>query len=39
MSLPVKPGWEGAASRMIRKSENLPEVLHVIPPRTEVYVI
>ncbi|KPK26791.1 MAG: hypothetical protein AMJ61_07790 [Desulfobacterales bacterium SG8_35_2] len=28
-------GWEGAASRMIRKSEDLPEVV-VMPPRTEV---
>jgi hypothetical protein len=27
MSLPVNPGWEGAVSRMIRKSENLPEVV------------
>jgi hypothetical protein len=27
MSLPAKPGWEGAVSRMIRKSENLPEVV------------
>jgi hypothetical protein len=28
-------GWEGAASRIIRKSEDLPEEV-VIPPRTEV---
>ena len=27
MSLPVNSGWEGAVSRMIRKSENLPEVV------------
>jgi hypothetical protein len=27
MSLPVESGWEGAVSRMIRKSENLPEVV------------
>jgi len=27
MSLPVEPGWEGAVSRMIRKSEDLPEVV------------
>jgi hypothetical protein len=26
MSLPVKSGWEGAVSRIIRKSEDLPEV-------------
>ena len=25
MSLPVKPGWEDAVSRIIRKSEDLPE--------------
>ena len=27
MSLPVEPGWEDAASRIIRKSEDLPEVV------------
>ena len=26
-------------SRMIRKSEDLPGFLHVMPPRTEVYLI
>ena len=37
MSLTATGGWEGAASRVIRKSEDLPEMFEmVMPPWTEV---
>jgi hypothetical protein len=38
MSLSVLYGWEGTASRMIRKSENLPEICYILCLRGQRYM-